>query len=372
MTSLFFRPDDNEVQSLQDKLNLANPKNWSVKNAFSLLALVRDMQTPGDLAAALEIYSLDFVAFLIAGDGCPIGATRLGALRQMVDGGIDADRLDYVYRDASVTIGSLSRPTTVLESIASYTSDHVVVSDPRLVVDFLSTRMRLWTFVYSAPDVRFRQALLKTFLQGRLDSPKTPAQFSACRIDPELGYDEFLDLDDHSLMSRIHACRKKAAKTLQSFRKVAAELLLGADFSLVGTLRGAWTNESASLLFGHALEIIGHVEAGSGVWLESEVRVPLNFRGWNYFAGHQPTKSCRAELGRLNVGLGAFLNETTYIPVCARMRVRHLRLCSAWAQPPTNWSTGAIEETRTPDLTITNRLLYRLSYGQEPRQEKKD
>jgi hypothetical protein len=227
ITSLFFRPADNEVQSLQDKLDLAKPTNWrSVKNVFSLLALVRDTQTPGDLASALEIYSLDFLAFLITGDGLPIDGKHFGSLRQMVDGGIDADRLDYVYRDASVTIGSLSRPTTVLESIAAYGSDHVVVSDPRPVVDFLSTRMRLWTFVYSAPDVRFRQALLKTFLQGRLDSPDTPAQFAASKLDPELSYAEFLALDDHSLIARIGECRKVAEKTLRSFRKVAAELLL--------------------------------------------------------------------------------------------------------------------------------------------------
>lgn len=227
VTSHFFRPADNEVETLENKLDLAKPTIWkSGKNVFSLLALLKDTQTPGDLAAALDVYSLDFLAFLITGDGCPNAATHLGALRQMVDGGIDADRLDYVYRDASVTIGSLSRPTTVLESIAAYTSDHVVVSDPRPVVDFLSTRMRLWTFVYSAPDVRFRQALLKTFLQGRLDYPETPAHFSASKLQPELSYDDFLELDDHSLVSRIDTCRKNANKALHPFRKGAAELLL--------------------------------------------------------------------------------------------------------------------------------------------------
>lgn len=227
VTSLFFRPADNEVQNLQDKLLIAKPTNWkSSKNVFSMVALLNDRQTPGDLASALDIYSIDFLAYLITGDGCPPGATHLGSLRQMVDGGIDADRLDYVYRDASVTIGSLSCPTTVLESITAYSNDHVVVSDPRPVVDFLSTRMRLWTFVYSAPDVRFRQALLKTFLQGRLDFPETSAHFTDCKLDPELSYTEFLTLDDHDLITRIGTCRKVAEKRLQSFRKVAADLLL--------------------------------------------------------------------------------------------------------------------------------------------------
>jgi len=57
----------------------------------------------------------------------------------------------------------------------------------------------------------------------------------------------------------------------------------GADFSLVGTIRGQWSSEQATAHFGHSLEIIGHIESGQGVWLESGQRQPLKFRGWNYF-----------------------------------------------------------------------------------------
>lgn len=58
----------------------------------------------------------------------------------------------------------------------------------------------------------------------------------------------------------------------------------GADFSLVGTLRGDWTTEQASAAYGHDLEIIGRVERGQGVWLDDGQRSPLAFRGWNYFS----------------------------------------------------------------------------------------
>lgn len=58
----------------------------------------------------------------------------------------------------------------------------------------------------------------------------------------------------------------------------------GADFSLVGTLRGKWSSERATTHFGHPLEIIGHVEAGQGVWLDDGQRKSLAFRGWNYFS----------------------------------------------------------------------------------------
>jgi thiamine-monophosphate kinase len=58
----------------------------------------------------------------------------------------------------------------------------------------------------------------------------------------------------------------------------------GADFSLVGTLRGEWSSKRATARFGHPLTIIGRVEYGAGVWLEGAERRPLEFRGWNYFA----------------------------------------------------------------------------------------
>jgi thiamine-monophosphate kinase len=58
----------------------------------------------------------------------------------------------------------------------------------------------------------------------------------------------------------------------------------GADFSLVGALQGQWSSERATSQFGHQLEIIGHVEAGQGLWLEGGQRKPLSFHGWNYFS----------------------------------------------------------------------------------------
>lgn len=59
----------------------------------------------------------------------------------------------------------------------------------------------------------------------------------------------------------------------------------GADFSLVGTLRGKWSSERATKYFGHPLEIIGHVEAGQSLWLDDGKRKLLEFSGWNYFYG---------------------------------------------------------------------------------------
>ena len=58
----------------------------------------------------------------------------------------------------------------------------------------------------------------------------------------------------------------------------------GADFSLVGTLRGQWSRDAAKAHFDNLIEIIGRVEIGVGVGLKrAEVMRDLPFRGWNYF-----------------------------------------------------------------------------------------
>ena len=61
----------------------------------------------------------------------------------------------------------------------------------------------------------------------------------------------------------------------------------GADFSLVGTLHGEWSNDHATATFGHPIQIIGRVEPGEGVWIENGAREALSFQGWNYFQSSQ-------------------------------------------------------------------------------------
>jgi HD superfamily phosphohydrolase len=224
VTSLHFVPVEADVRILVDNLPQATPREWTGKQVFSALSLLRDLRD-GELKTGFVGYSFEFLAYLISGgDGAPRGAQALDALLQMVDGVIDADRLDYVYRDASVTIGSWSRPNSVLESIVAYEPNHVVVNDSRPVTDFLSTRMRLWSFVYSSADVRFRQVLLKTLLDGRWDSDQAEAAFRAASLEPELPYERFLKLDDVSLIENIE--RLDASSLQQPYRRLARTLLL--------------------------------------------------------------------------------------------------------------------------------------------------
>jgi HD superfamily phosphohydrolase len=225
VSSLHFVPIEGEVNFLVNELPNAKPRQWSTKKVFSVLSLLSDFSVDG-LKAGFAGYDREFLAYLITGDGAPSGTKAISALLQLLDGVVDADRLDYVYRDASVTIGSLSRPSTVLESVVGYEPGHVIVNDPRPVTDFLSTRMRLWTFVYSSADVRFRQALLKTVLDGRWDSERTEAAFrqDETNLDPELSHKKFLALDDISLMDRVE--RIDPAIFVAPYRSRARDLLI--------------------------------------------------------------------------------------------------------------------------------------------------
>jgi len=249
VTSLYFKPVETDVMALVNDFPKASPKQWTTKKVFSILSLTKDMASP-ELEHGFGEYNREFLTFLVTGDGVPPGTTALLAILQMVDAVIDADRLDYVYRDASVTIGSLSSPSAVLESIVHYEPGKVIVNDPRPVTDFLSTRMRLWTFVYGAPDVRFRQVLLKTVLEGRWDRREAETAFEAVDLPPGLEHKAFMKLDDGSLMDRIE---NLDVSTLNPYRQRARALLL--DGTLDYECRVLKRDEAASAVISQNEEL---------------------------------------------------------------------------------------------------------------------
>lgn len=61
-------------------------------------------------------------------------------------------------------------------------------------------------------------------------------------------------------------------------------LSAGADFSLVGTLRGTWPQESVREKLGLAIDVIGHVAEAEGAWLyDVPGQERIRSEGWNYF-----------------------------------------------------------------------------------------
>lgn len=223
VTSLYFRPDEQLVARLVRTFKKAKPREWRSKRIFTVASLLADSDDPA-IATDLRRYDHDFLVYLITGDGDAGTRGQLSTLRQLLDGTVDADRLDYVYRDALATIGSFGDPGSVLDSIIEYRTDCVVVNDPRPVIDFLSTRMRLFTFVYSAVDVRFRQALLRTLLFGYWESSKSAPAFEAQDLVPELTWEGFLRLDDTTFMKRVSELN---VENLEHCRQRAKSLLIG-------------------------------------------------------------------------------------------------------------------------------------------------
>jgi thiamine-monophosphate kinase len=74
---------------------------------------------------------------------------------------------------------------------------------------------------------------------------------------------------------------------------IVAALSGGADFSLVGTLRGQLSEDEARAALGFPIHIVGYVDAGSGVWLQSlrETLTEIQVPGWNYFVPNKSTSA---------------------------------------------------------------------------------
>ena len=72
-----------EVECLADDLPLAAPRRWRGKNAYSVLALAKDISKEGgQLKPDFAGYSLEFLSYPITGDGPPKGTVAMKALRQ--------------------------------------------------------------------------------------------------------------------------------------------------------------------------------------------------------------------------------------------------------------------------------------------------
>jgi HD superfamily phosphohydrolase len=170
-----------------------------------------------------------FLTFLISGL-VPAGqsATKeMLALRQMVDGAIDADRLDYVYRDALHTIGIHHTPDALINSITGYNEVGPALSHVRPVTDFIVTRAMLWSNVYLSPENRFRIILLRMALRKLSDKPFAVEQFIGWKPD-EVTPDNFLDLDDLFIEKIIQDVHERKPDLDTEARQAVALLQEGA------------------------------------------------------------------------------------------------------------------------------------------------
>lgn len=207
--------------------------NLSNKKIFTIAGIYRP-----EIADIIKNLSTPFLIYLLTGGIKPSYISknnnitdRLKQLRHMLDGVVDADRLDYVFRDAYHTIGCFGTSSAVVESLKRYDKDGPVFSDPGPVSNFLATRGHIYSTVYSTPANRFQVILLINFLQGVKANDNCAKEFFGAGKG-ELGLKAFYKLDDVSLTSRINnfasgttreQLDEKADKALELFLNPSGE-----------------------------------------------------------------------------------------------------------------------------------------------------
>lgn len=227
-TKHIYRPSVELRRAVKTKVGLDDISNWSNKRIFTIACIYMTK-----IVDIIENLSQPFLVYLLTGEieSSYISKNNnitnsLEQLRHMLDGVVDADRLDYVFRDAYHTIGCPGTSSAVVESLIFYDKDGPVFSDPGPVSNFLATRGHLYSTVYSTPANRFQVILLINFLQGVKAKDDCAKEFFGAE-KCELAFENFENLDDISLTSRIKKFASGSTKNfLDPKTKKALELFL--------------------------------------------------------------------------------------------------------------------------------------------------
>lgn len=178
----------------------------------------------------LDGFNLPFLAYLISGKLDPDfgAALHIASLRHMMDGIVDADRLDYVFRDAHHTFGAFGSLDALIGSLLYYDEKGPVFADTGPVSSFLALRAYLYTTVYAAPANRFKFVLLFEFLKGLSENTKCSEEFYSDNFVKGLTVDDFMKVDDDYFVTRIKVYASgNSFKNLSKKSRNALELLLG-------------------------------------------------------------------------------------------------------------------------------------------------
>lgn len=197
-------------------LGFEDISNWKTKDIFTV-ACTMDFAKQERNREEFDDISLPLFAFLVTGHMIDRvkDCQPLMMLRHMLDGAVDADRLDYVYRDGHHTMGNFGSPSAVIDSLLYYDERGPVFSDPGPVSNLILMRAHLYTNVYlSSPD-RFQSVLLLEILNGLFEASFTNKNLERAlgknELKKNLSVNDFLQLDDASLirrLRRIYAGRK--------------------------------------------------------------------------------------------------------------------------------------------------------------------
>lgn len=232
----------------------------------------RELLAMPDLRGALEAIEVEpeDVLALVLGDP----QTRFPALRELVSGpNLDADRMDYLQRDAYFT-GVVSGRFDVEQLLASlrlYERDGRLVLgiDARGVValeSFVTARYMMFASVYFHHTTRLFEKILQDVLQELWPDPRA--------LD---AIDEFLRWDDFRVLNELGDARSEAAHALRERIRIYG---LAAEFNAEHDLRAfeacdkmlresygdenVWADEQSQVI--HRLPLVAD-EASPTVWV---------------------------------------------------------------------------------------------------------
>jgi HD superfamily phosphohydrolase len=211
---------------------------WEAKDIFTIASLYEDENRD-----YLDGIDLPLLGFLATGKNHPWEAAEpeMRAWLHMLDGELDADRLDYVYRDAHHTVGGRGTPLSVVNTLLRYEAAGPVLSDVGPVVDFLATRALLWHTVYLSAANRFRRLLLALLLREALAKDSSRSLLEDFNIVRELTFENFRLLDDTMVETALQglASHRKSRNELSRRARRALELLVDSrvDYGFLWILR---------------------------------------------------------------------------------------------------------------------------------------
>lgn len=225
-TSGLFEPHHSLVQAVGNGAGI-QLQGLEPKAVFTLAALQELFNQP-----QLESFDLGLVAFLVsgrlAGGDNPSGG--LAAVRQMMDGAVDADRLDYVHRDAFHALGLRRDPETVVASLSHFDADGPIFTDSGPVADFFAMRASLWSSIYLHPATRFRTILLRTVLRDVIKQVNKGVSARHLAIaQGGVQLEEFVGLDDLVIDRTLEEAVQPGNLRLTNGRAMEAARILARD-----------------------------------------------------------------------------------------------------------------------------------------------
>ena len=231
VTENIFVPQEHIIRLVSDRTG-SDASAWSTKDLFSVACIWSNFA-----GRRLEEFNLALLSYLIAP-----GYTRLssheGHLQAWINilhGQLDADRLDYVYRDAYHTIGARGGPDYIIRALIRYDEDGPVLENTGAVTDFLTLRANLWRSVYLDGRTRLGQVLLRQVLNFVQRDSKLRDFATRHGLKSSLSIPDFMQFDDHCLWRFLALLKNTKFNNLDPRTQHALDLILGdyLDYSQV-------------------------------------------------------------------------------------------------------------------------------------------